>query len=90
MKWNDPIDPVCITVDEVLEKKRDVLVVFHEEGHGGWSLMDGYDTEERKPQVVPKEMMLSIDPSLEEITDLEVGFVARRESKGSEWMISKM
>jgi hypothetical protein len=49
MKWDDPLDRVAITVAEVLSGEREILLVRHESGHGGWQFMDGQDIAGRKP-----------------------------------------
>jgi len=85
MEWSDPLDPVAITVEEVAAGERDVLLVRHDEGHGGWQFYDGEDVAGRAPFVMPKEELLRIDPTLEAVTDLPVGWSARRESKRHPW-----
>ena len=91
MKWNEPLDPVCITVDEIVEKKRPILLVYHEDiGHGGWSFLDGFDVSGRKPMVIPKEIMLTIDPSIECLLEMPEGYVASRSSVDEEWVITEI
>lgn len=90
MKWNDKLDPACITLAEVLNKSNPVTLVYHEAGHGGWSFLDDYELGNRAPEVVPKEIILEIDPTLKEITDLEVGFLAHRKFVGAPWTREKI
>ena len=85
MNWDDSLDPAAITVDEVLSGKRDVLLVMHDEGHGGWQFYDGRDVTGRKPVVLPKAEFLLLDPTLGEVTDLPVGWLARRSARGRPW-----
>jgi hypothetical protein len=35
MDWDDPLDPVVVTIAEVANGSRSALVVRHEGGHGG-------------------------------------------------------
>jgi hypothetical protein len=86
MLWDDPLDPVVITVDEIVDRTQEVRLVIHDEGHGGWQFLDGHDVTGREPVVIPKVELLAIDPSLKEITDLPEGWRARRESAGQTWM----
>jgi hypothetical protein len=85
MTWDDPLDPVVITVQEIASGSRAALVVRHEEGHGGWQVLDGADVSGRKPVVVPKEAILSMDPSLVDVIDLPVGWRASRAAAGAPW-----
>jgi hypothetical protein len=86
MQWADPLDPVAITVDEIVAGQRDILLVRHDEGHGGWQFYDSEDVSDRLPYVIPKDELLRIDPTLESITDLPVGWSARRDSKQDSWL----
>jgi hypothetical protein len=86
MLWNDPLDPVAITTDEVAARQKPVLLVIHEEGHGGWQFMDGEDVTGKAPHVIPKDELLTIDPSLREVTDLQVGWEAERATSTAPWV----
>ena len=61
---DDPLDPVAVTVEEIANGDRPVLIAMHEEGHGGWQLLDGDDVFERSPRVVPKADILKFSPGL--------------------------
>jgi hypothetical protein len=89
MPWDDPLDPVAVTVGEVALGERDVLLVIHDEGHGGWQFYDGDDVSQRKPFIIPKADLLNIDPSLNEVIDLPVGWRAERRSKYHPWNKSR-
>jgi len=89
MTWSDPLDPVAITTVSVVSKAKPVLLVVHEEGHGGWQFMDGGDVTGSKPHVVPKDELLRLDPTLKEVTDLPVDWEARRSTASSPWVRRK-
>jgi len=89
MTWSDPLDPVAITTDSVATKAKPVLLVIHEDGHGGWQFMDGGDVGGAKPYVIPKDELLKLDPTLKEVTDLPVDWEARRSSASSPWVRRK-
>ena len=86
MDWDDPLDPVAITVPDVVAGKTSIVLVIHDSGHGGWQFMDGQDVKGRKPAVIPKEVLLRLDPSLAELKDLPVGWRARRASSNFPWI----
>ena len=58
MDWANPLDPVVTTVDEVSAGERPVLLVLHDEGHGGRQFYDGFDMSDRSPTFMPKSEIL--------------------------------
>jgi hypothetical protein len=89
LDWNHPFNVAVVTVDEIVAGQRDVLLVRHDDGHGGWQFYDGQDVRGRKPKIIVREEMLKLDASLAEITDLPVGWLARRKAKGQPWTREK-
>ena len=85
MKWDHPFNVAVITVNEVISGERDVLLVRHDAGHGGWQFYDGQDVTARKPAIIRREDILKIDSSLADVTDLPVGWLARRTAKDKPW-----
>ena len=86
MNWDSPLDPIVITVAEVAAGLRPVLVVTHDDGHGGWQLLDGAAAPGRRPVVIPKVEALRIDPTIAEVADLPSGWRARRTAVGAPWL----
>jgi hypothetical protein len=89
MNWSDTLDRVAITTTSVASKAKPVLLVIHEDGHGGWQFMDGGDVTGMKPHVIAKDELLKLDPTLKEVTDLPVDWEARRSTASSPWMRRK-
>lgn len=89
MDWNHPFNVAVVTVAEVVSGQRDVLLVRHDEGHGGWQFYDGQDVRGRKPKVIPRDQILKLDDSLAEVTDLPIGWLAPRKAKGQPWAREK-
>jgi len=82
--WADELDPVCITVDEIANGTVNALVVYHNYGrHGSWQFYDGKDIGERKPKVIEKAEILKIDDTLLEVVDLDSGWKAKENLKGT-------
>ena len=86
MEWSNLLDPVVTTVEEVLSGARPVLLVLHDEGHGGWQFYYGDDVSDRTPTFAPKDVILALDKTLAGVTDLPVGWQARRKAKGNAWV----
>jgi hypothetical protein len=83
--WSDPLDPTVITVKEIATGKQSVVLVIHEAGHGGWQFYDGSDVSDRRPRIMLKTEILTLDPSLKEITNLPVGWKATRKLSNKSW-----
>lgn len=87
--WDDPLDPIGITTEAVAKKRKPILRVVHDTGHGGWQFYD--DAEPLKgPVVLPKVELLKLDASLSVIKDLPVGWEATRKNAKSPWVRSKI
>jgi hypothetical protein len=82
--WDDPKDPVGITTPAVASGRLPILRVVHMSGRGGWQF---YDDRERltSPVILPKTVLLELDPSLGEIRSLPIGWEAERESPAHPW-----
>jgi hypothetical protein len=85
MDWANRLDPIVTTVTEIAAGKRPVLLVLHDEGHGGWQFYDGLDVTDRSPTFIPKDVILATDTTLAAVTDLPVGWKARRAAVGEQW-----
>lgn len=86
--WDDPLNPIGITTEAVAQKRKPILRVAHDDGHGGWQFYD--DAESLKgPVVLPKEDLLKLDSSLSAIKDLPVGWEAVRKDTKSPWVKGK-
>lgn len=83
--WNDPLDPIVVTVEEVASGQSAVVRVVHEEGHGGWQFYDSIPAAGRQPVIVPKAEIIAHDGSLHAVTDLPVGWQAKRLAPGMPW-----
>jgi hypothetical protein len=66
--------------------ERPVLLVLHDEGHGGWQFYDGFDVSDRSPTFTPKSEILSLDSTLAAVTDPPTGSQACRAAIGAEWV----
>ena len=89
MDWNNPLDPAVITEESVVAARKPILLVIHDEGHGGWQFMSGGDITGQNPKVITKEEILKLDPTLKEVIDLPVNWEARRANPKAPWVRQK-
>lgn len=82
--WSSPLDPAAITTPAIAERRLPVVRVVHEAGHGGWQFYDDVEPLTR-PVVLPKDVLLEMDPSLAVIIDLPLGWKAIRDGESHSW-----
>jgi len=75
----------CLTTRGVLEEKHPILTVIHYSDDHSWAFLCGTINNDEDGRVISMEEALDIDPSLSEIADLSPGWIAWRDSVGSEW-----
>jgi hypothetical protein len=85
--WDDPREAACTSVAEIIAGKADILVILHEQGHAGWTLLDGQDTRGRKPVAWPKASALEADPTIRAALTTPCGHRAVRKSRAEPWII---
>ena len=79
---------MVITTKSILKCKKDIVVVSHDEDDGMWEFLDGDDVTEEEASIVSLEEIFEIDNSVNELFDLQLGWIAYRENKSSEWIRS--
>lgn len=85
--WDDQREAACISLSEIIDGKADILVIFHQAGHSGWTLLDGQDVRGRKPVAWPKESALKADLTIRAALTTPCGHRAVRKSKADPWII---
>ena len=82
-------ETMVVTSTYITEGKLPILYVAHELGENGeviWQFHCGNDDYDmKKMQLVRLDTILRIDPTINDISDLPLGFVAKRVSIGSVW-----
>ena len=85
-KWDSDLDTVVVVTELVGAAREPVLRVRHTDGYGGWQLYDDSEAPLGKAMVITKAEILERDPSLDGITDLPVGWEARRPYASRPWL----
>jgi hypothetical protein len=69
-----------------MEGRRPILTVYHDADDGLWQFLDGRDSPNEKDAVILclKEV-LELDPSVKELADLPLGWVAWRKRSSDPW-----
>lgn len=86
-KFNDFPDTMVITLKEILDGKKPVLYVSHDEEDGMWQFLDGSDELDiENARIVTLEEILGVDSSLSSLLDLSIGWKAERVDRDAKWL----
>lgn len=86
-KFADPPNSAAFVTADVLSGEASVVFVVRDEVDGSWQFLPALVSGD--PKIIGLREMVSIDPSINELFDLQPGTCARRESLASPWVRSK-
>ncbi|MOA08176.1 hypothetical protein D3C78_1279220 [compost metagenome] len=87
MQWtfDQAKNVAALTTRQVIEEKRPVLRVVHYSDDHSWEFTCGLTSDEPDLRVIGMGEIVSNDPTLTGIADLEPGWGASRETVGGTW-----
>jgi hypothetical protein len=69
-----------------MDKRAPILVVLHDEEDGSWQFLTGEDlTDKKNWLLVALSEVVAVDPTVKDLTDLPLGYSARRVKPGAVW-----
>lgn len=74
-----------ITDKHIIEDGMPILHVSHDSDDGSWQFLTGTSVSEYDARVVALREMVQHDPTICEIADLPLGWIAWREDRRSTW-----
>jgi len=83
--FTDEPDVMVMTTKNIVSNKKPILSVWHDADDGMWQFLDGTDVNEEDAMMISLEEIVNIDDTVNEVSDLQLGWVAWREQKGSDW-----
>lgn len=88
MKYNflEDKNTMAITTRDIIQGKKDVILVSHDEDDGMWQFLDGDEVDKNSAAIVSLFEMVVVDNTINELFDLPLGGIAYRENKNSEWI----
>ncbi len=89
--WPFDQPPNCATVvsNSIIEKRKPILYVSHDEDDHGWQFLDNESEELDDLCIVGLGHILEVDPSMAGLASLEPGGQATRADINSEWVIER-
>ena len=76
---------MVITTMNIINKKKKVVLVFHDREDEIWQFLDGEDVSEENAAIVSIAEMEQLDPSICELCDLPLGYGAFRDEETQQW-----
>jgi hypothetical protein len=84
-KFLDPQNVAVITTQAVLSGNHPILYVSRDDDDGGWQFHTGTDVNEEDAKVVALSEIVKQNPSISDLADLPMGWIATRKSKDDDW-----
>jgi hypothetical protein len=84
-KFDQPPNCAVFTLRSIVRGSAPVLHVTHDADDHGWQFLGAETPQESDAMIVGLAEMLAIDPTLEMLADLPVGWHAWREHAGAPW-----
>ena len=83
--FSDPENVAVFTLKRIVRGESPIVRVTHDEDDGGWQFLDGGEVAVEEASVVSLRQITRIDPSILELADLPLGWVAERAGPGEPW-----
>jgi hypothetical protein len=84
--FEDPENVAVITLKKIIKQESSVLYVTHDDEDGTWQFLDGDEVNEEEACLLSLIQMVNLDPSLIELSDLPLGWIAWRDNPESLWL----
>ena len=89
MSWpfSDPPEVTVFTSRDIVERGNWIHFVGHDADDGAWQFLsiNGAPESELDARLMLLRNIVELDPTLREVADLPLGWIAWRNAKGAEW-----
>ncbi len=76
---------MVITTKDIVNGKKDILLVSHDEEDGIWEFLDGDTAVEEDATIISLFEIVQLDESVNVLYDLPLGWLAYRQNKNLCW-----
>ena len=84
--FRDPPNVATISLRDIMEGRRPILLVGHDADDGMWQFLDDRDNPDPNDAVVLSlDCVLGLDPTIAELADLPLGWRAWRDGVNQPW-----
>jgi hypothetical protein len=88
-KFDEPKNVASFTMRQIIFEKHPILLVSHDAEDGDWQFLTGQSWYTDDALIVGLHEIVDLDPSVMELADLPLGWIAERKTKDSSWIRSK-
>ena len=89
-KYKEPDNLAVISCSHVIRSCEPILLISHDLDDGGWQFLCGNREHEKdEAMIVVLEEIVAVEPTILDMADLKLGYIAQRLSKGERWVITK-
>jgi hypothetical protein len=83
--FDQPRNCATMTLRQVMDRSKPILLVSHDEDDHGWQFLDGDPIKMKDAMLVCLEEVVKIDPTVMEVADIPPGWQAVRKSANASW-----
>ena len=83
--FSEQKNTMVITTKNIILFQSDILFVSHDEDDGMWEFLEGITVQEENAAIVSLAEIVAIDPTVNTLYDLPIGWTACRTSRNTEW-----
>src|SRR5215470_11170360 len=88
MAFDDPPNSASLICKHVLNGELPILFVSHDEDDGGWQFLCNVNEHEVNDiAIVALHRATDLDPTVSEVSDLPLGFIATRAGRDQSWYV---
>lgn len=89
-KFSDPKNTTCIVCSHIIEHQSPILFVSHDEEDGVWQFLCGAENHEiEEAKIISLFEATNIDQSINDLSEMPLGFGATRDSINDIWQTFK-
>jgi hypothetical protein len=83
--FDQPRNCVTFTTRQVMDRLEPILLVSHDADDHGWQFIGNSDVVMADALLVALHSIVTLDPTVLEVADLEPGWQAMRDAAGGAW-----
>ncbi|SFU30771.1 hypothetical protein [Butyrivibrio sp. INlla21] len=85
----DDKNTMVITTKNIVSKEKSIVLVSHDEDDGMWEVLEGEEVKEEDAMIISLYEMVNIDPTVNQVADLPLGWIAYRDIEQDKWIKQK-
>ena len=85
----DEKNTMVITTKNIVNKEKSIMLVSHDEDDGMWEFLEGEEVKEEDAMIISLYEMVNIDPTVNQVADLPLGWIAYRDIEQDKWIKQK-